>query len=229
MLEAILLQILPPVREALRVCAAYHHDHIMYVEHVLLYSLILPLLDLIQSPYHGIIVALVTECLLHVHQQVPHGDILALIQHMGPFAGVTPETGEDVGVHAGLIILLEEGIHIKEPEHVHHLGSWIGQLKDRHIQYHGHQLFPLPTPSVAPASMPVAHSLTHSGVSIRVRCPSVWGGGGQTPSTYCSALGLRWPSTWSHCPCMDGESSLSHLFHSGGPSDLLWCTSHQLA
>ena len=178
MVEAILLQILPPVREVLWVHAVYHRDRVVYVEHVLLHDLILPLLDLIQNPYHGIIVVLVTECLLHVHQQVPHRDILALIQHASPFAGVPMETGKDVGVHAGLIILLEEGIHIEAPERVRHLGPWIGQLKDRHIQSHGCQPFLLPTPSAAPAPIPVACSLTRSGVPIRVRCPSVWGGGG---------------------------------------------------
>ena len=138
-------------------------------------------LDLIQSPNHGIVVALVTECLLHVHQQVPHRDILALIQHASPFAGVPMETGEDVGVHAGLIILLEEGVHIEAPECVCHLGPWIGQLKDRHIQSRGCQPFLLPTPSVTPAPMPVARSLTHSGVPIRVWCPPVQGRGGETP------------------------------------------------
>ena len=116
MVEAILLQVPPLVREVLWVRMAYNHDRVMYVEHILLHSLILPLLDLIQSPYHGIIVALVTKCLLHVHQQIPCGAILALIQHVGPFAVVPMETGKDVGVHAGLIILLEEGIHIKAPE-----------------------------------------------------------------------------------------------------------------
>ena len=30
-------------------------------------------------------------------------------------------------------------------------------------------------------------------------------------------------------PCMGGEPSLGHLFQPGGSSDLLWCTSHQLA
>ena len=179
MVEVILFQILPPVREALRVCVAYHHNHVMYAEHVLLHSLILPLLDLIQSPYHGIIVALVTECLLHVHQQVPHGDILPLIQCEGPFAGVPTETGEDVGAHAGLIILLKEGVHIKAPERVCHLGPWISQLKDQHIQSCGCQPFPLPTPSATPAPMLVACNLTCSGVSIRVWCPSVLGGGGK--------------------------------------------------
>ena len=108
-----------------------------------------------------------------MHQQVPHGDIFALIQCVGPFAGVPMETGKDVRVHTGLIILLEEGVHIKAPERVCHLHPWMGQLKDRHIQSHGHQLFPLPTPSVAPAPMLAACSLTHSGVSIRVWCPSV--------------------------------------------------------
>ena len=97
MVEAILLQILPPVREVLWVHVAYHCDHLMYAEHVLLHSLIIPLLDFIQNPYHGIIVALVTKCLLHVHQQVPHRDILALVQHAGPFAEVPTETNEDWG------------------------------------------------------------------------------------------------------------------------------------
>ena len=221
MVEAILLQNPPPVREALWVCTAYHHDRIMYVEHVLLHSLVLPLLDLIQSPYHGIIVTFVTECLLHMHQQVPHGDILALIQSVGPFARVPTETG--------LIILLEGDIHIEVPECIHHLSPWIGRLKDRHIQSHGHQPFLLPTPSAAPVSMLAAHSLTCSGVPIRVQCPSVRGGGRRTLSTNCSALGLRWPSTLLCCPCMGGEPSLSHLFHPRGSFSLLWCTSHQLA
>ena len=144
----------------------------MYVEHVLLHSLVLPLLDLTQSPYHGIIVALVTECLLHVHQQVPHGDILALIQHAGPFARVPTETGKNVGAHAGLIILLKKGIHIIVPECVCHLHLWISQLKDQHIQSCGCQWLLLPTPSVAPAPMLAACSLTRSGVPVRVQCPS---------------------------------------------------------
>ena len=142
-----------------------------------------------------------------MHQQVPHGDIFALIQHVSPFAGVPTKTGKDVGVHTGLIILLEEGIHIEVPERVRHLCPQIGRLKDRHIQPHGCQPFPLPTPSTAPVPMLVARGLTHSRVSIRVWCPLVWGGGGQTPSTNCSALGLWWPSTWSCCPRMGGEQS----------------------
>ena len=181
MVEAILLQILPPVREALWVHAPYHHDCLMYVEHVLLHSLVIPLLDLIQSPYHGIIVMLITEGLLDVHQQVPHRDIFALVKLASPFAGVPMETGEDVGVHASLIILLEEGIHIEAPEHVCHLGPWISRLKDRHIQSRRSQPFPLPAPSVAPAPMPVACSLIHSGVSIRAWGPSVRGGGDKPP------------------------------------------------
>ena len=112
---------------------------------------------------------------------------------------------------------------------VRHFRPWIGQLKDRHIQSRRHQPLLLPTPSAAPASMPVACSLTHSGVPIGVPCPSVWGGGRQTPSTHCSALGLRWPSNRSCSPCMGGEPGLSHLFHPGGSPGLLWCTSHQLA
>ena len=154
MVEAILIQIPPPVREALRVRAAYHRDHVMYAEHVLLHGLTLPLLDLIQGPY-------------------------GIVQHVSPFARVPTETGKDVGAHASFIILLEEGIHFKVPEHVCHLGPWIGQLK--HIQSCGCQPFLLPTPSVAPAPTPVACGLTHSGVPIRVQCPSVLGGGGGEP------------------------------------------------
>ena len=126
MVEAILLQVPSPIWEALWVGTVYHRDRVMYVEHVLLYSLFLPLLDLIQGPYHGIIVGLVTECLLHVHQQVWHGDILTFIQCAGPFAGVPTETGKNVGANACLIILLKEGIHIEVPECVPHLRPWIG-------------------------------------------------------------------------------------------------------
>ena len=133
MIEAILLQIPPPVREALRVCLVYHFNCLVYAKHILLHHLIIPLLDLIQSPYHGIIVALVAKCPLHVHQQVPHRDVFALVQHVGPFAGVPLETGEDVGVHTSLILLLKEGVYIEAPEHVRHLCPWISQLKDQHI------------------------------------------------------------------------------------------------
>ena len=181
MIEAILLQILPPVREAIWVREAYHCNHLMYVKHVLLHHLIIPLLDLIQSPYHGIIIALVAECPLHVHQQVLHRDVFALVQHAGPFAQVPMETGEDVGVHTSLIILLEEGIYIEVPECVHHLCPWIGRFKDWHIQSCGTQAFPLPTPSVASVPMLVPCSLTHSGVSIRVWCPPFGEEGGKPP------------------------------------------------
>ena len=210
MVEAILLQILPPVREALWVHTAYHCNCVIYVEHVLLHSLVLPLLDFIQSPYHGIIVALVTECLLHVHQQVPHGDILALVQHVGPFAGVPTETGEDVGAHTGFIILLEEGVHIKVPERVHHLGPWIGRLK--------RSAYPISqVPAVSsPYSLcsPCAYA---SGPQSHLQWSTC-----QSPVPLC--LGRREAS-----PCMGGEPSLSHLFHPRGSSGLLWCTSHQLA
>ena len=181
MIEVILLQIPPPVREVLRVRVAYHGDHLMYAEHVLLHHLIIPLLDLIQSPYHGIIVAFVAKCLLHVHQQVPHRNVFACIQHVGPIIQVSTETGEGVGVHTSLIILLEKGVYIEAPECVCHLHPWISRLKDQHIQSRGHQLFPLPTPSAASVPMPVACSLTHSGVSIGVWHSYVWGRRGEPP------------------------------------------------
>ena len=211
MIEAIFLQIPPPVWEVLQVCSAYHCNCLMYAKYILIHHLIVPLLDLIQSPYHGIIVTLVAKCPLHVHQQIPHRDVLALIQHVGPFAWVPTETGDDVGVHTSLIILLKEGIYIKAPERVFHLCPQISRLKDRHIQSCGCQLFPLPTPSAASVPMLVAHSLTCSEVSIRVWCSSVWGRRGQTPSTDCSTLGLQWPSTQLHSPCTGGEPCLSHL------------------
>ena len=175
MIEVMLLQIPPPVWEALRVHSAYHCNCLVYAKYILLHHLIIPLLDLIQSPYHGIIVALVAKCPLHVHQQVLYRDVLTLVQHASPFAQVPMETGEDVGVHTSLIILLEEGLYIKAPEHVHYLHPWISQLKDRHIQSRGCQPFPLSAPSVASEPMPVARSFTCSGVSIRIWHSSVWG------------------------------------------------------
>ena len=80
MVEVVLLQISPSIRKALWVCMVNHHDGVMYAEHVLLHCLVLLLLDLIQCPYHGIIVALVIKRLLHVHQQVLHRDTLAFVQ-----------------------------------------------------------------------------------------------------------------------------------------------------
>ena len=118
MVEAVLLQIPPSIRKALQICVANHHYGIMYVEHVFLHHLILFLLNLIQCPYHGIIIAFVTKHLLHVHQQVLHKDILAFVQGAGPFTGVPVETGKDMRMHTGLIILLREGVHI-EPHGVY--------------------------------------------------------------------------------------------------------------
>ena len=181
MIEAILLQIPPPVQEVVRVCLAYYRNCLVYAKHILLYHLVIPLLDLIQSPYHGIVVMLVAKCSLHVHQQVPHRDVFALVQHAGPFTWVPTETGKDVGAHTGLIILLKKGIYVKAPECVHYLRPWIGRLKDQHIQSHWCQPFPFPTPSVASVPMPVAHSLTHSGVSVGVWRSHVWGGRGEPP------------------------------------------------
>ena len=172
MVEAVLLQIPPLIRTALQVHAANHRDGVMYVQHVLLHSFVLLLLNLIQCPYHGIVVALVTKH-LHVHQQFLHRDILAFVQCVGPFTGVPAETGENMRVHACLIILLKEGIHIKPSECVHHFHPWISQLEDQYIQSCRSQLLLLPTPSAAPASMLMDCSLTCSGVPIRVRCSPV--------------------------------------------------------
>ena len=119
MVEAVLLQIPPSIRKVLWVRVANHRNRIVYTEHVLLHSFVLFLLNLIQCPYHGIIVAFVTKHLLHVYQQVLHRDILAFIKGAGSFTGVPVETGKDMRAHTGLIILLKEGIHIKPPECVY--------------------------------------------------------------------------------------------------------------
>ena len=121
---------------------------------------------------------LVVKCSLHVHQQVLHRDVFTFIQRVGPFTRVPMETGKDVGAHTGLMILLKKGIYVKMPECVHHLRPRIGRLEDRHIQSCWCQPFPFPTPPAASTSMLAAHSLTHSGVSIRVWCSPVWGGRG---------------------------------------------------
>ena len=144
------------------------------MEHVLLHHLILLLLNLIQCPCHGIIVAFVTKHLLHVYQQVLHRDILAFIQDVGPFTRVPMEAGKDMWVDTGLIILLKEGVHIEMPECVRHFHTWISQLEDRHIQSCRSQLLLLPTPSMAPALAPMACGLACHGVPIRVQCSPVW-------------------------------------------------------
>ena len=175
MIEAVLLQIPPTVQEVVWVCLACYSNCLMYAKHILLYHLVIPLLDLIQSPYHSIIIALFAKCPFHVHQQVPQGDVLTLIQHAGPFAWVPMETGKDVGTHTSLIILLKKGIYIEAPERVCHLHPRIGRLKDGHIQYSRCQPFPLPTPPVASVPMPASRGLTCSRVSIRVWCSPVSG------------------------------------------------------
>ena len=211
MIEAILLQISPPVWEAVQVCSVYYHNCLMYAKHVFLHRLVIPLLDLKQSPYHDIVITLVAKCPLHVHQQVPHRDVFTFIQHAGPFTRVPTETGEDVGVHTGLIILLKKGIYVETPEHVRHLCPRIGRLEDWHIQSRWCQLFPFPTNPTASVPMLVACSLTHSGVSIRVWHSPIWGGRGQTPSTDCSALGPWWPSVRVCYPSVGYGSCLSPL------------------
>ena len=207
MIEAILLQIPTPFWEAVRVCSVYYCNCLMYAKHILHHHLVIPLLDLIQSLYHSIIIVLVAECPLHVHQQVPHGDVLALIQCAGPFAWVPTETGKDVRAHTSFIILLEEGIYIEAPEHVCHLCPRISRLKDWYIQSCGCQPFLLSTPSVASAPMPASHGLTCSGVSIRVWCSHL-GKKGRPSLADRSTLGLWWPSTWSRGPCTGGKPCL---------------------
>ena len=228
-IEAILLQIPPPVREAVWVCLAYYCNRLMYAKHVLLHHLVIPLLDLIQGPYHGIVITLVAKCSLHVHQQVPHRDVFTFTQRAGPFTWVPMETGEDVGAHTGLIILLKKGIYIEMPERVRHLHPWIGRLEDWHIQSHWRQPFPFPTPPAASVPTPVPRSLAHSGVSIGVWRSPVWGGRGQTPSADCSALGLWQPSARACCPSVAYGSHLGPLPNPRGSPILLWCTPHQLA
>ena len=174
MVEAVLLQIPPSIRKALLVCVANHCDNVVYAELVLLHSFVCLLLNLIQCTYHGIVVMLVTKCLLHVHQQVLHRDIPAFIQCAGPLTRVPVETGKNMRAHACLIILLEERIHIEPPECVRHFCPWISRLEDRHIQSCRSQLLLLPIPSAAPASMPTDCSLACNGVPIGVRCSPIW-------------------------------------------------------
>ena len=149
----------------------------MHAKHILLHHLIVPLLDLIQSPYHGIIVALVAECPLHVHQQVPHRDVLALVQHAGPFAWVPTETGEDVEcILASSYCLRKASTSKRQSVYVTSAPRSV-DLKIGISNLAG-QPFPLPTPSAVSVPMLAAHSLNCSGVSIRVWHPPVWGRGG---------------------------------------------------
>ena len=218
MIEAILLQIPPPVREALWVCAAYHGNCLVYAEHVLLHHLIVPLLDLIQSPYHGIIVVLVAECLLHVHQQVPHRDIFALAECAGPFARVP--TSSYCSRKASTLKC--QRVYVTSAPGSVNLKIGISNLVGA-----SHFLSLLPLQPLCLCWRP-AVSLTVEYPS-ESSAPPVWGRGGQTPSADCSTLGLQWPSVWLRCPHTSGEPCLGHLSHPRGSFSLLRCTSHQLA
>ena len=99
-----------------------------------------------------------------------------LCQGFEPITGIPAETGKNMRVHACLIILLKEGIHIEPAECVCHSCSWISRLEDQHIQSCRSQPLLLPTPSTAPALMLMACGLTCSGVPIGVRCSPVWWG-----------------------------------------------------
>ena len=169
------------IRKVLRVRAVNYHNCVMYTEHVLLHCLILFLLNLIQSPYHGIIVVLITKCLFHVHQQVLHEDIFAFIEGVGPFTWVPTETGKDMRAHTGFVILLEEGSNIKTPECAHYFRTWVGRLKDQHVQSCRSQPLLLPTPPVAPVMTPMAYSLTGGGITNTPLCGVE--GGAPPPST----------------------------------------------
>ena len=162
------------IRKALWVRTVNYRNHIMYVEHVFLHCLILFLLNLKQCPYHGIIVTFITKCFFHVHQQVLHRDIFSFIEGASPFSWVPTETGKDMRAHTGFVILLKEGINIKMPECVCYLCTWVGQLKDLHVQSHRSQPLLLPTPPVAPVTMPTGCCLASSGITIRVQCSPVW-------------------------------------------------------
>ena len=52
MVEAVFLQIPPSIRKALWVCDVNHRDHTVYVEHVLLHSFVLLLLNLMSLSWH---------------------------------------------------------------------------------------------------------------------------------------------------------------------------------
>ena len=88
---------------------------------------------------------------------------------------------KDMRAHTGFIIQLEEGIHIKMPECVHHFYTWIGQLKDWYVQSCRSQPPLFPTPLVTPAMMLTACSLTGGGVSIGVHGSLSGKEGGKPP------------------------------------------------
>ena len=204
MIKAILLQILLPVWEALRVHLAYHCNHLMYAKHILLHHLIIPLLDLIQSPNHGIIIVLVAECPLHVHQQVPHRDVLALIQHASPFSWVPTETSEDRG-H-----ILASSYCSRKASTLKHRSVYVTstpgsvdlKIGISNLMGTSHFLSLLPLQPLCLCQWPA--------VSLTVDYPSesgtpCLGRGGQIPFADCSTLGLRWLSMWSHGPCTGGS------------------------
>ena len=202
----------------------YYCNRLVYEKHVFLHHLIIPLLDLIQSPYHGIVITLVAKGPLHVHQQVPHRDVFALVQCAGPFTRVPMKTGEDVGCILASSYCSRkasaskcQSVYVTSTHGSVDLKIGISNLAgaNRFLSLLPLRLCQWP-----------AISLT---ASVRVWHSPVWGGRGQTPSANCSALGLQWPPTWSHCSSAGDESCLSLFLHPRGSPILLRCTPHQLA
>ena len=134
----------------------YHHHSFMDVQDVLLDSLTV-LLDLIKRPNHAVIVMDVAKCVIHANQKFSHGDISSLWQPACPFAWVALQTCEDVGSHAGLIILVQPALYIKPPQLLGNICIRISGLEYWH-PCRGKVLFILP-PS---PSMPASHGLTCS-------------------------------------------------------------------
>ena len=209
----------------LRVCTVNYHNRIVYAEHVLLHHLILFLLNLIQCPYHGIVVAFVTKHLFHVQQQALHGDIFAFIQGAGPFTWILTETCKDMGVHTGLVILLEEGIHIKMC--VCHFCTWISQLKEG---------------SACPILLEPTTSSPYSLCGPCDGANGLWShlqwSNHQSPTLPCLVrkevnlpadngnLRLRWSSTMACHPHTSSGPGICCLLYHGQSSSLLGCTPH---
>ena len=172
--EMVLLQIPASIEKALRVRMVNHHDCIVYAEHVLLHHLILFLLNLVQCPYHGIIVMFVTKVFSMCISRSCTEISLPLPRVQAHLPGYPWRLAKICGCILTSSYFLRKASTLKcqsvyvtsTPRSVNLKICISNQCRS--------QALLLPTPSVAPALMPMACSLTCSGVTIRVWCSPVW-------------------------------------------------------
>ena len=208
MIEAI-LQIPPPVGKVLRVCSVYHCNRLMYVKHILLHRLSVPLLDLIiMASYLCLLLNVLSMCISRscTEMSLPS---LSMHAHLSGYPRRLAKMWGHILASSycsrKASTLKCQSVYITSAPGSVDLKIGISNLVGASCFLSLLPLQPL-------------HLCQWPAVSLTVEYPSESGAPclgkrGQAPSTDCSALGLWGPYMQSHCPHVGGEPCLSHLSH----------------